>query len=75
MPIRFENKLAHSLIGGWSLNSILTLYAGQPITIGSGVDNARTGTGGQRADLTGDAILGTGRSRNDQINEWLRRAP
>jgi hypothetical protein len=74
LPIRFENKLAHSLIGGWSLNSILTLYAGQPITIGSGVDNARTGTGGQRADLTGDAILGTGRSRNDQINEWLRRA-
>ena len=73
LPVKFQGRTANFLLGGWSLNSIMTLYAGQPITVGSGVDNARTGTGGQRADLLGDANLSTGRSRNDQINEWLRR--
>ena len=74
LPVKFQSRTANFLMGGWSLNSIMTLYAGQPITVGSGVDNARTGTGGQRADLLGEANLSTGRSRNDQISEWLRRA-
>ncbi len=74
LPLKFQNRTAQMLVGGWSLNSIMNLYAGQPITIGSGVDNARTGTGGQRADLSGDARLSTGRARNDLITEWLRRS-
>ncbi|MBY0505663.1 MAG: carboxypeptidase regulatory-like domain-containing protein [Bryobacteraceae bacterium] len=74
LPLKFRHRAAQTLIGGWSLNSIMNLYAGQPITIGSGVDNARTGTGGQRADLIGDARLSTDRARNDLITEWLRRA-
>lgn len=74
LPVKFQNRAANFALGGWNLNSIMTLYTGQPITIGSGVDNARTGTGGQRADLTGDAKLSTDRPRNDVINEWLRRA-
>jgi len=74
LPVKFENRAAQLALGGWNLNSIMTLYAGQPITIGSGVDNARTGTGGQRADLIGDARLSTDRPRKDLVNEWLRRA-
>lgn len=74
LPIRFQNRTLNFLIGGWSLNSIMTLYTGQPVTIGSGVDNARTGTGGQRADLIGDARLDTDRPRSQLITEWLRRA-
>lgn len=74
MPIRFNNRAMNFALGGWSLNSIATLYTGQPVSIGSGVDNARTGTGGQRADLIGDAILPSDRSTNDRITEWLRRA-
>jgi outer membrane receptor protein involved in Fe transport len=74
LPVKFQNRAANFAIGGWSLNAISTLYAGQPINITSGVDNARTGTGGQRADLSGDARLSTDRPRNDLVTEWLRRA-
>ncbi|MBC8166655.1 MAG: hypothetical protein H7Y20_12375 [Bryobacteraceae bacterium] len=42
--------------------------------MGSGVDNARTGTGNQRADLIGDPNLPDDRSRDAVIGEWLNRA-
>ena len=60
-----------NLLGGWNLTGIVTLQSGFPFTIGSGVDNARTGTGGQRADLIGDPYLSGDRSRADRIAEWL----
>ena len=71
LPIHFENKLANSLIGGWSLNSIFSAYTGYAFTVGSGVDNARTGTGGQRADLVGNPYISGSRSRGQQIAAWL----
>jgi len=74
MPIRFENKVVNSLIGGWSLNGIASLWTGYPFTAGSGVDNARTGTGNQRADLIGDPYFTGDRTRDEQIAEWLRRS-
>jgi len=74
LPIRFQNRTMNTFLGGWNLNSILTLYAGQPINLTSGVDNARTGTGGQRVDYTGEARFEGGRSTNDRITEWLRRS-
>jgi hypothetical protein len=60
-------------MGGWNLNSIVSLISGYPLTATSGVDNARTGTGGQRADLAGDPNFSGDRPRADYINEWLRR--
>jgi len=42
------------------------------MTVTSGVDNARTGTGNQRADLVGDPYFAGDRSHQDQYNEWLR---
>lgn len=74
LPFRSANRAANLVIGGWQLNSIVSLVSGFPFTVGSGVDNARTGTGGQRADLVGDPYLDTSRSRGDRINEWLRKA-
>ncbi len=74
LPVRFSGRKANMLLGGWNLNSIVTLYDGQPVTIGSGVDNARTGTGGQRVDVVGDPNSGGGRQRGAVIAEWLRRA-
>lgn len=73
LPVRFENKLANNLLGGWSLNGIASLWSGYPFTVGSGVDNARTGTGNQRADLIGDPYFAEGRTRGQQIAEWLRK--
>ena len=43
-------------------------------TVVSGVDNARTGTGGQRADLVGNPILGDDRPRGEQIAQYLNKA-
>jgi outer membrane receptor protein involved in Fe transport len=74
LPIHPRSRAMHAFIGGWNLNGILSYNTGRPFTVGSGVDNARTGAGGQRADLAGDPIISGDRSHNDQINEYLRRA-
>ena len=52
----------------------LNLTSGQPFSVASGVDNARTGTGGQRVDYSGNAVIGGDRSRNDVVSEYLRRS-
>jgi hypothetical protein len=64
----------HWVLGGWSLNAIIGAWSGFPFTVGSGVDNARTGTGGQRADLVGDPYFSQDRPRGEKIEQWLRRA-
>jgi hypothetical protein len=74
LPIRFESRLTNALIGGWSLNGIASLWSGYPFTVTSGVDNARTGTGNQRADLIGDPYFPGDRTRAEKIEEWLRRS-
>ncbi|HEU0121553.1 MAG TPA: carboxypeptidase regulatory-like domain-containing protein [Bryobacteraceae bacterium] len=62
-------------LGGWQSNFIFTAQEGTPFTVLSGVDNALTGVGGNRADLTGAPIdLGSGRSRADEINAWFNPA-
>ncbi len=74
LPVRFQNKTLNAIAGGWNLNSIVSLIGGYPFTVTSGVDNARTGTGGQRADLTGDPILAGDRTRGQVITEWLKKS-
>jgi hypothetical protein len=74
LPIRFSNRSLNTVVGGWSLNGIASMWSGYPFTVTSGVDNARTGTGNQRADLIGDPYLPDDRSRADKIAEWLNRA-
>lgn len=66
------NALVRNVLGGWQSNFIFTGQSGTPLTVASGVDNALTGVGGNRADLTGAPIdLGGGRSRADEINAWF----
>ena len=74
LPFRPDNNFARAIVGGWSLNSIVSLQAGFPFSVGSGVDNARTGTGGQRADLIGNAFLSDDRPKGDVIDQYLNRA-
>lgn len=69
------HPVMRTALGGWQSNFIFTAQAGTPFTVLSGVDNALTGVGGNRADLTGAAIdLGGGRSRADEINAWFNPA-
>jgi len=74
IPCAPKSGLARTFLGGWSMNGIINLNTGQPFTVTSGVDNARTGAGGQRADLVGDPNLGSDRARQLVITEYLRRA-
>jgi Carboxypeptidase regulatory-like domain/TonB-dependent Receptor Plug Domain len=53
LPGRVENRFANFLIGGWNLTSIVAWRSGFPFSVVSGQDNAHTGQGNQRADLTG----------------------
>ncbi len=74
LPVRFQNRTINRLLGGWSLNGIASLWSGYPFTVFSGVDNARTGTGNQRADLIGDPYFASDRTRDQKIAEWLNKA-
>jgi hypothetical protein len=74
LPIKWDRRAAQLLLGGWNLTGILTLHTGYAFTVGSGVDNARTGTGGQRPDVVGNPLLPEGRPRGERINAWFNRA-
>jgi hypothetical protein len=71
LPLRFSNKGVNALFGGWNLTGITTLQSGPTFTVGSGVDNARSGTGGQRADLIANPYFSGDRTRDDVINQYL----
>ncbi len=73
LPFKVNNP-AKWLVNGWSLNAIASLQSGPPITVNSGVDNARTGTGGQRADMIGNPNFDGDRSRGEQIAQFLNKA-
>jgi len=74
LPVKLQQPAGQFLLGGWELSGFFSTYSGFPFTVGSGVDNARTGTGGQRADLMGNALLAEGRPRGEQILTWLNPA-
>jgi hypothetical protein len=74
IPYRAGRTPLRLIAGGWSINSIVAFWSGVPLTITSGVDNARTGTGGQRAVQVGDPYFEEDRTRSQIINEWLRKS-
>ena len=75
IPGNYGKTVPDLLLGGWNLTTIVALYSGDVFTVGSGVDNARTGQGGQRADVVGDPYtLGDNRSRGDIILQYFNKA-
>ena len=71
IPGEFGNPVASSVLGGWSLTGILVMQSGAGLTVTSGVDNARSGTGGQRADISGDPDLPTDRTNQEKLLSWF----
>jgi len=60
------------VVNGWAVNSIVTWQSGFPFSVNSGLDNAFTGTGGQRADfLGGSPALSNSRSHAEMISRWF----
>jgi Carboxypeptidase regulatory-like domain len=58
-----------TLLGGWELSGITTLYSGLPLTIGYSGDPAQCGCGGYRAELLGNPNNGP-----KTVNEWFNTA-
>jgi Carboxypeptidase regulatory-like domain/TonB-dependent Receptor Plug Domain len=62
------------VIGGWQSSGILTLRAGFPYSILSGLDYSYSGIGADRADLVGNPNLAGGRTKAAQLAEWFNTA-
>jgi len=78
-PIRFDNKLANSLIGGWTLTGITSIQSGGPLTFGMGSDVALDGTGGSQhaqlaPNMTVQNIVLDHPDRNAFINRFFNTA-
>jgi hypothetical protein len=71
IPGRFANPIASAVLSDWSFTGILAMQSGAGFSVTSGVDNARTGTGGQRADISGDPELPTDRPNEEKILAWF----
>jgi len=63
-----------NVIGGWQSSGILTLRAGFPYSIFSGLDYSYSGIGADRADLVGSPNLAGGRTKAAQLAEWFNTA-
>jgi len=65
---KFLNQgIASKMIGGWELNSIITVGSGFPLTVVPGSDRSQTTTGYDRTNATG---TGPGLS-NPSTGEWF----
>jgi Carboxypeptidase regulatory-like domain/TonB-dependent Receptor Plug Domain len=73
IPGRFNNRAARLVLSGWNLSSIINAQSGFPFTIVSGVDNARSGAGGQHADLTGVSPNLGSQAEGVMINQYLNK--
>src|SRR2546426_12221665 len=71
IPGAFDNRVVAGLLSEWSLTGILSMQSGGGFTVTSGVDNARTGTGGQRAGVSGEPDLPSGPATADPGLRWV----
>jgi hypothetical protein len=81
LPFRFNNHLANSILGGWTLTAIHTIQSGRPLTFYIGQDVALDGTGnggGQHAFLepgiTASSIALSHPNRNATVTQFFNTA-
>lgn len=76
MPL-FPNSggLRRTVLGGWSLNGIASMYSGQPLQLVTGRDNDYDGnSGNDRPDVVGDWKLSPNRPRSEVVQAWFNTA-
>jgi hypothetical protein len=71
---RFGWSAVNKVLSNWMVNGILTLQAGQPFTVLSGVDNSTSGIGKDRADLIGHPKLSSSRNHSQKVAEYFNIA-
>ena len=74
LPIKPASHLANFFLGGWNMTSIVAWHSGFPFTVVSGQDNARTGQGSQRADLTGVSPYLSSSGHGAMVAQYLNKA-
>jgi hypothetical protein len=76
LPNLHLNGTAGKLANGWELSGIVTEMTGFPYTIYAQDDNALSGIGNDRADLTVSSIkqatLSSGRSHQQLVQQWFK---
>ena len=65
----FANAATNAILGGWQIAPLLRWQSGSRFTVTTGVDNALSGMGGQRAVQVMDNVFGDG-----SVNNYLNRA-
>jgi hypothetical protein len=68
------SRFIKTVVAGWQVNAINTVYSGLPLTVKSGKDPALNGDNLEDADLVGSPKLPGGRSKAAQISEWFNTA-
>jgi outer membrane receptor protein involved in Fe transport len=69
-----QHAAVRNLMGGWSLNGLLTYRSGNPINVLTGADNAFSATPLQRPNAIGEHRLPDGRAKGDRVLAWFNRA-
>ena len=65
----FSNTALNVIFGGWQIAPLVRWQSGSPFTVTTGVDNALSGMGGQRAVQLLDDVYGDG-----SVNNYLNAA-
>ena len=63
----FSNKALNAILGSWQVAPLVRWQSGSPFTVTTGVDNALSGIGGQRAVQLTDDVFGD-KSPNNYLN-------
>jgi hypothetical protein len=75
LPVfRGSKGLTQALLGGWSVNGILTLQTGIPFSVTAGVDRSESGVGLDRGDLVGPATTYNYKSVASKISQYFNTA-
>jgi len=75
LPVfRGSKGLTQAVLGGWSVNGILTLQTGIPFSVTAGVDRSMSGIGLDRGNLVGPATTYNNQSVASKISEYFNTA-
>ena len=68
------NPFLKAVINGWQLSAIVYLQSGLPFNVLSGADSNLDGNSTDRANVTGNPVLSSSRSRSALTGEWFNTA-
>lgn len=71
LPKFTASRGAGLLLNGWEVTGAVTLQGGLPISLTTGTDNSRTGTGIDRPNVVGDWQLSSDRSKDEKLAQYF----